>query len=87
MPGLFALNERVILAGEWQHGRFLYTSVGAYNVGSISIDLHNVSGVWLQGVWLYVWLLLSTCLSMIFVLNHPNDLYQALFLLVQLHDF
>ena len=43
MPGLFALNERAILAGEWAHGKFLYSPVGAYNVGSISIDLHEVN--------------------------------------------
>lgn len=38
IPNLFALNERVVLCGEWLHGAFSYTAVGAYNVGSISVN-------------------------------------------------
>lgn len=41
MPGLFALNERVVLAGDWKHGHFTYTAVGAFNVGSISLSLER----------------------------------------------
>lgn len=37
MPGLFALNERIVLAGDWRHGFFSLTPVGATNVGSIEI--------------------------------------------------
>lgn len=36
--GVFTLNERVMLQGEWQHGFFSYTAVGATGVGSIKIN-------------------------------------------------
>uniref|UniRef100_A0A8W8K6N9 Phosphatidylserine decarboxylase proenzyme, mitochondrial n=1 Tax=Magallana gigas TaxID=29159 RepID=A0A8W8K6N9_MAGGI len=35
--GLFVLNERVAYMGNWEHGFFSYTAVGATNVGSIKI--------------------------------------------------
>lgn len=44
--GLFVLNERVTYMGEWEHGFFSYTAVGATNVGSIKIysdQVHHVS--------------------------------------------
>eukprot|EP01127_Copromyxa_protea_P009230 TRINITY_DN2160_c0_g1_i1.p1 TRINITY_DN2160_c0_g1~~TRINITY_DN2160_c0_g1_i1.p1 ORF type:complete len:408 (+),score=103.89 TRINITY_DN2160_c0_g1_i1:162-1226(+) len=41
--GLFAMNERVVLTGEWEHGYFSYTPVGAYNVGSMSLKFEEVS--------------------------------------------
>ncbi|XP_074474568.1 phosphatidylserine decarboxylase proenzyme, mitochondrial isoform X3 [Sebastes fasciatus] len=34
---LFCLNERVALTGQWQHGFFSLTAVGATNVGSIRV--------------------------------------------------
>ncbi|CAM5118540.1 unnamed protein product [Eretmochelys imbricata] len=37
IPGLFCHNERVVLSGEWAHGFFSLTAVGATNVGSIRI--------------------------------------------------
>ena len=43
MPGLFALNERTVLLGKWTHGFFSYTAVGAFNVGSIRINLDEVT--------------------------------------------
>jgi len=38
IPDLFALNERVVLHGKWRFGNFAYAAVGAYNVGSISVN-------------------------------------------------
>ncbi|KAF0852453.1 mitochondrial phosphatidylserine decarboxylase domain protein [Andalucia godoyi] len=38
IPGLFALNERVVLQGRWDHGYMGYIAVGATNVGSIRIN-------------------------------------------------
>jgi len=38
LPGLFTLNERVVLLGRWRWGLFSYTAVGATNVGSIKIN-------------------------------------------------
>jgi phosphatidylserine decarboxylase len=43
VPQLLALNERVVLTGEWEHGFFSMTAVGAYNVGSIRMHFDNVS--------------------------------------------
>ena len=34
-PGLFHVNERVAYLGEWAHGFFSMTAVGATNVGSV----------------------------------------------------
>ncbi|KAL9103689.1 MAG: hypothetical protein Q9163_001283 [Psora crenata] len=38
LPGLFTLNERVVLLGRWRWGFFSYTAVGATNVGSIKVN-------------------------------------------------
>ena len=41
VPGLFALNERVALFGDWCNGFFSYTAVGATNVGSMRMHFDN----------------------------------------------
>lgn len=38
LPGLFTLNERVVLLGRWRWGFLSYVTVGATNVGSIKIN-------------------------------------------------
>ncbi len=43
MPGLFALNERAVISGRWEHGYFSLTAVGAYNVGSIQLTIDQVA--------------------------------------------
>ena len=42
MPGLFTLNERTVLLGNWIHGFFSFAAVGAFNVGSIALLLEEV---------------------------------------------
>lgn len=41
LPGLFCLNERVLYMGNWKHGFFSYTAVGATNVGSVEIFIDS----------------------------------------------
>jgi len=38
IPNLFALNERIVCSGKWSEGFYSLTAVGAYNVGSISLN-------------------------------------------------
>ena len=51
LQGLFCINERAMYVGEWQHGFFSYTAVGATNVGSIHVDFDPVS----PNGWLFVY--------------------------------
>ncbi|XP_070500330.1 phosphatidylserine decarboxylase proenzyme, mitochondrial isoform X1 [Chironomus tepperi] len=37
VPGLFCINERASYIGEWEHGFFSFTAVGATNVGSVQV--------------------------------------------------
>jgi phosphatidylserine decarboxylase len=41
LPGLFTLNERVVLLGRWRSGFFSFIPVGATNVGSIRINFDS----------------------------------------------
>ena len=43
VEGLFVLNERIIMLGQWQHGFFSMAAVGATNVGSIELAFDKVS--------------------------------------------
>uniref|UniRef100_A0A1B6LU49 Phosphatidylserine decarboxylase proenzyme, mitochondrial n=1 Tax=Graphocephala atropunctata TaxID=36148 RepID=A0A1B6LU49_9HEMI len=53
VPELFNLNERVVYVGEWEHGFFSMTAVGATNVGSIRVHsdktLHTNTRKWRDG--------------------------------------
>jgi phosphatidylserine decarboxylase len=42
IPQLLAMNERVVLSGEHEHGFYSLTAVGAYNVGSIAVHFDKV---------------------------------------------
>lgn len=42
LPDLFVLNERAVYVGEWEHGFFSMTAVGATNVGSIRVHSDKV---------------------------------------------
>jgi len=37
------LNERAVYVGEWEHGFFSMTAVGATNVGSIKVHSDKVN--------------------------------------------
>lgn len=56
MPALFAVNERVLISGTWEYGFFSMVAVGAFNVGSISLEHDkeletNVKGAFEMGRW------------------------------------
>ena len=44
LEDLFIVNERVSLYGEWVHGFFSYTAVGATMVGSIKVPARSNHG-------------------------------------------
>ncbi|KAK8803379.1 hypothetical protein WA158_001073 [Blastocystis sp. Blastoise] len=41
VKNLLAINERVCLKGDWMHGFFSLSFIGAYNVGSITLPFEN----------------------------------------------
>jgi len=43
ISGLFHINERVLFVGEWLHGFFSLTAIGATNVGSIKAYFDKVT--------------------------------------------
>lgn len=43
MPEVLHINERVCYIGDWAHGFFSMTAVGATNVGSIKVEFDEVS--------------------------------------------
>ena len=43
VPDLFAINERVVYTGQWKHGFFSMTAVGATNVGTVNVFFDPVS--------------------------------------------
>lgn len=43
LPGLYSLNERVVYVGQWKHGFFSMTAVGATSVGSVKVYSDKVS--------------------------------------------
>lgn len=43
MPEILHINERVCYLGQWRHGFFSMTAVGATNVGSIKVNFDKVS--------------------------------------------
>lgn len=49
MPEVLHINERVCYTGNWEHGFFSMTAVGATNVGSIKVNFDEVSSLrWTQ---------------------------------------
>lgn len=48
MPEVLHINERVCYIGDWPHGFFSMTAVGATNVGSIKVNFDEVSEKHLQ---------------------------------------
>lgn len=53
LPGLYSLNERVVYVGQWKHGFFSMTAVGATSVGSVRVycdkTLHTNTKWWRDG--------------------------------------
>ena len=62
IPDLFTLNERAVYVGQWKHGFFSVTAVGATNVGSIHVYCDKVSFSYRIGLFLLI-----SCFYFVFV--------------------
>ena len=77
IPSLMCVNERVALVGEWAHGFFSMSAVGATNVGNIRIEQVCVGVV--QSVdCLPLWLVVEGSSLVCALFNYPSQITEIL---------